>query len=381
MQDSYRRLIIINLNGYSSSNGPAKHQRKETGNPNSISMGQVSQVGPGTEAGKQLLKDFKDWRKTGFKPWGKGVGGAAHYETRRMYQVVSKNAFRSQAKKIAKIALEQMPAHDIQEDAEENNEDTEEEEDEKSLPNDSENKNPWQRELYADDGDEDEENDDDYSMKSEDEDCDASDDSLEDFFEEIKLGELQNSRAPFVSEYPGGNKLLLVFPLDGDVMDEDANQFEFFDGDKSVKRWSRVPKEREDAVSLVGNGSEVRTLFGFTDVDLMIVDAEIQRRLKASEHKRDRKGRIWEVRDTLTLPFCCVPTLYNKKGKKLNTFRMRSNGRGFSWAYFWLLAPEVPRARPSRRIGGKKVTVQEDSSVYTEETVNSDRGPLSEIHF
>jgi hypothetical protein len=340
-------------------------------------MARPSLVGPGTEAGKQILKDFKGWRNTGYKPWGRGIGSAAHYQCRQMYQVVSKNAFRSQCKKLAQIALEQMPA----EDCEPANQDTDKSSDDDddgavSLPCNSENKNPWQQELFEDnDEQENDDDDDDFSMGSE-----GTEDSLADFFEDIKLGELQNSQSPMVSEYPGSNKLMVLFPLDGDVLDENANQFEFFDDDKAIKRWSRVPKEREDAVAMIGKGSEDRSGFGFTDVDLMIVEAEINERLQRCAHKRDHKGENWEEMESITLPFRVVPTLYNKKGRKLSTFRMRSNGRGFSWAYFWLLAPEKPRAKQSKRIGGKKVQVMEDSSVYTEKTVHSDR-PLSEINF
>ena len=77
-------------------------------------MGKLSKIGPGTEAGKLLLQDFKNWRSTGFMPWGPNVGSAAHYQTRKVYQIVSQSAFRSQAKKIARIALEQMPACDVE---------------------------------------------------------------------------------------------------------------------------------------------------------------------------------------------------------------------------------------------------------------------------
>ena len=79
-------------------------------------MPRVSKVGPGTETGKMILNDFKNWRVTGFRPWGKNVGSVAHWKTQKAYQEVSENAFRSQARKIAKIAKEQMPAEDVQED-------------------------------------------------------------------------------------------------------------------------------------------------------------------------------------------------------------------------------------------------------------------------
>ena len=73
-------------------------------------MGKVSEIGPGTAVGKQILEQFLNWEKSNFKPWGKNVGGANHYNSSAAYRVVSASAFRSQAKKIARIALEQLMA-------------------------------------------------------------------------------------------------------------------------------------------------------------------------------------------------------------------------------------------------------------------------------
>ena len=69
-------------------------------------MAKISEIGPGTAVGKQILEQFLNWEKTNFKPWGKNVGGANHYNSSAAYRVVSASAFRSQAKKIARIALE-----------------------------------------------------------------------------------------------------------------------------------------------------------------------------------------------------------------------------------------------------------------------------------
>jgi hypothetical protein len=84
-----------------------------------------------------LLEDYKNWRKTGFKPWVKrGLGGTNHWKTRKQYQSVLLNAFKSQAKKITDSApVEQMPAKDIKD--EEEDYDTEDDED---FPKDSENR-------------------------------------------------------------------------------------------------------------------------------------------------------------------------------------------------------------------------------------------------
>jgi hypothetical protein len=215
---------------------------------------------------------------------------------------------------------------------------------------------------------------------SDEDDCDytfsdeetASDDDLEGF-DDIEMGELQNSLDPFLSEYPTGNKLLAIFPLDGNVLDADANQFEFTEDNTAIQRWGKVPKERESCVALIGLGTKKLSKMGLSEVDLMVVDAEIQKRLKANNYRRDKNGDIWEIRAILKLPFKCIPKLYAKNGKTLTTFRMRSNGRGFSWGYFWLLAWNPPEPKPAKRIGGRLVTTmsKEDSSMYTEKTYES----------
>ena len=73
-------------------------------------MAKISEIGPGTAVGKQILEQFLNWDKTNFKPWGKNVGGANHYNSSAAYRVVSASAFRSQAKKIAWIVFEQLMA-------------------------------------------------------------------------------------------------------------------------------------------------------------------------------------------------------------------------------------------------------------------------------
>jgi hypothetical protein len=221
--------------------------------------------------------------------------------------------------------------------------------DEKCGPVDSEIRNPWikgdnysksNNQRLSEQGQCDSDEDDcDYTFSDEET---ASDDDLEGF-DDIEMGELQNSLDPFLSEYPTGNKLLAIFPLDGNVLDADANQFEFTEDNTAIQRWGKVPKERESCVALIGLGTEKVSKIGFSDVDLMVVDAEIQKRLMANNYRRDENGDIWEIRARLQLPFKCHPKLYAKNGNKLTTFRMLSNGRGFSWGYFWLLAWNPPK--------------------------------------
>jgi hypothetical protein len=361
--------------------------RDEANHFSQIVMVKLSAVGPGTEIGKQILEDFKNWKVTGFKPWGTGVGGANHYNSSQKYKAVSASAFRSQAKKIAKLALEQMPVCDVLDESEVYDDNKLENKagrktetgDEKSLPVDSEIRNPWIncdnhvkpncRRMTEQGQDYSDEDDCDYTFSDEET---TSDNDLEGF-EDVELGELQNSRDPFFSEYPTGDKVLAIFPLDGNVRDTNANQFEFIEDNTAIQRWGKVPKERESCVALIGLGTKKLSKMGFSEVDLMVVDAEIQKRLKANNYRRDKNGDIWEIRARLKLPFKCIPKLYAKNGKTLTTFRMRSNGRGFSWGYFWLLAWNPPEPKPAKRIGGRLVTTmsKEDSSMYTEKTYES----------
>ena len=291
-------------------------------------MPKESLIGPETEAGRQLLQEFKDWKVTGFKPWGDKVGCVNHWRSSLLlYQQVSSNAFRKQAQKIAKTALEQMPPQDCLEEELDGGRNAvtsnyiEKERNPGATKNDNSHAKP-KNDCDQSDKDEDDE---DYSCTLGDV---SSDDSLEGFAD-IELGELQNSRAPFLSEYPSGNKLLVIFPLDGNVRDTSANQFEFIEDNTAVQRLGKVPKEREHSVALIGLGSEKSSKLGFSDVDLMVVDAEIQRRFKANNYKQDENGDVWEIRATLRLPYKCEPKLYSKDAKVLTSFRMMNNKRGF----------------------------------------------------
>ena len=125
-------------------------------------MGKPSMLGPGTEAGKLILEDFKNWQKTGFKPFS-NVGSVSHQRSQQIYQIASQSAFCSQAKKIAAIALEQMLADEIKYQKRGSNDN------EKSLLVDSEKKNPWELEVYNKSNKNSSEDDADYSISSKDE--------------------------------------------------------------------------------------------------------------------------------------------------------------------------------------------------------------------
>jgi hypothetical protein len=186
-------------------------------------MARISKIDISTEAGKTLLKDYIEWRKTGWSPFV-NPGCVDHYRSREIYQQVSQNAFRGQAKKIAKKAIEQLPADD----------------------------NPEQED--------DEENDDDYIYQEEEaEEEDVVDDNVEIDFSEIFLDSERDEREhiqchlksrikngirdPMKEVYPTRDRIFMLFELDGDVRDENANQFEFSACGNKVYRWSGVPEE------------------------------------------------------------------------------------------------------------------------------------------
>ena len=374
-------------------------------------MPKVSKLGPGTEGGKQIYWDFVNWRETGFSPLD-APGSVDHYRSRTLYTdtVATPSAFRSQAKKIAEIVIEQMPAEEIRLLTKKKGR-------EKKFIKDSIYKNPWQQNMGVnsgssskdDDNDKDDDdievigddieknppldedindfggygegdNDDDYDDDDYDndnfnvtdleEDTDQEEDDLMlgAFFETISISEMAAStRSPYVLRYPN-NKVGIVFCLDGDVEDATSNQFELSSDRRTLTRYARVPKEMLNAGSIILGEEKENDDFGFQDANLMVLQALIDERKKGL--KVDENGYIWEAREQLQLPFACSDRLYNKQGERIVSYNMRRNKYGFSWGYFWLLA--YKRSKESKkRISGQRVTKMEQSSLYTEKSVVS----------
>lgn len=323
-------------------------------------MGKCSTIRPDSEIYKLLYEDFKNFKTTNRPPFGRGVGGKDHYRSREIYQKVTHSVFRSQAQKIAQKVCQDLKLTDYPDDPP----------DQADLARKIRSPDSYDN-GKAQNGAHDSSNEEDESFTASNNESD-SDDGL-DGFDEIEMGEICNSREPFLMEYPTRDKVLVIFPLDGNVLDSDGNQFEFTDNNKAIRRLGKVPKERESCVDLIGDGQELPTKIGYQRIDLVVVDAEIQKRLDANKYKRDENKNIWEIRATLELPFKCDPQLRDRKGQVMKTFRMHSNDRGFRWGYFWLLASKPPKPKPAKRIGGTLVTVtsKDDLSVYTEKTYKS----------
>jgi hypothetical protein len=55
---------------------------------------------------------------------------------------------------------------------------------------------------------------------------------------------------------------LVIFPLDGNALDSDGNQFEFIQDNTAIQRLGKIPKERQSPVDLIGDGKEKATKMG-----------------------------------------------------------------------------------------------------------------------
>ena len=152
-----------------------------------------------TDAGKRLLQDYLDWRTTGFSPW-KHVGSVEHYKSRQIYQVVKKGAFRNNAQKIAKIAIQQLPAEDALENESDDEDDDDDEEE--FVP---EERSPPDEPMVEEETATEEEMDTNKSKPT------TNPPSIRD---------------PINIPYPTNDRIFLLFELDGDVSDVNANKFQ-----------------------------------------------------------------------------------------------------------------------------------------------------------
>ena len=353
-------------------------------------MPPAAKLGLGTEGGKQLVSDFQNWKTTGWKPNAKVIGGKDHYMSRTSYQDVTPNTFRAAAKKAAIYVLSLMAAKEKEEldrynqnDEEEEavcdninrnpfvqakhingdkDSDSDEEGSEQGGTSDDESEN---EETDGEEGvgfnhDEEEDDDDDWDIDEHSSTgSDYSDDLLEDDYDKMTEHELTNVTAPIVCCYPNDAKVGVLFMCEGDVKDMTSNQFEFSTDGKEIKWYVRVPRERLNAAAMIGDkkGSVQN------DGNIMMLQAVIDRRRKG--HKADQNGAIWELKDTIILPFPCAAKLYDKNGKRIKKYILKRNEKGFAWGYFWLLPIENISLKQPQRNGGQKVSVPDSSSVYT----------------
>lgn len=267
-----------------------------------------------TEGGRLLLHDLVNHKKTGFSPWGENIGTKAHWKSRPQFQEVSYSAFRIQAQKMAEIARAQTPIHE-RPDKETKTKPT------KTKPT----KNTTTK----------------AKKKSKEQDLNLD-------FEKMILGDRKKARSlrdPINEVYPTKDRIFLLFELDGDIEDEDSNQFEISEDGMVVNRWGRVPKERLQALKLIRGSGVASTEFTFIDADCVIVDVTIQKRMK--NIKVDENGDYWERRDMEELAFPCRSSFYNKVGREVDSYIFDRNKFGYTWGCFWLVGTHVG-AKPQK---------------------------------
>ena len=179
-------------------------------------MGKCSTINPDSEIYKSIYDEFKNFKTTNRTPFGRGVGGRDHWRSREIYQTVTHSVFRAQAQKIAQKVCQELKLEDYADDPADKADLT------TKIKNSNNNSNTGNANNdVSDSSDEDDEN---YTSSINES---SSDESLDGFFDEIELGEIVKTREPFLTEYPTRDKVLAIFPLDGDVLDSDGNQFEF----------------------------------------------------------------------------------------------------------------------------------------------------------
>jgi hypothetical protein len=304
-------------------------------------MPTYGKLDPKTEAGKMLLHDFLNYKTSGWSPFDKPIGGAAHWRSRKIYMAVSQSAFRSQALKTAKIAIKALEAQKDEE------EDEEEDDAEDSEAGDEEDDSPNE---YALDEAED-------------------DDEVVDIANELYLFSkltLENykqttARSPLNITYPGKDRIFVLFELDGDILDKASNEFELVGNNNKIikiRRWSRVPSERLTAVSLISSSGIATSdsSYSFMDSDVCLIDAEIQRRMKGMKCEN---GVYWEQREEVSLEFPCQPYIFNKVGQKIPMYIHQNNeATGHAWGYFWLVGVHLceDEEKKPKRIGGMMST-------------------------
>ena len=315
-----------------------------------------------SEEFKELLHDFMNFEKTGFKPWGTGIGGKDHYRARGDYwekTIGSRDAFRALAKRVATKACSLIPNDKMADQGLVSILEQDEESDDGANPN------PQSRFIDMTGGEE---------LAR-----------IEEALDGYKPGEIMQ---PYIIEYPTKNKVGIVWGLDGDVEDKSSNRFKLSNDGQSITRFRRVPKVWLSADGLLngmGQDKKEGALPGFrsSDIDILVVDSVIQERLKDSV--KDENGEYWEPREIIDLPFPCLQTMVSIEGKAMKTFKVRKNQQGFRWAAFWLVgkhAHVATGASHARRFGGTRVQTpdtQDDASMYSYRTVRSNTVPVKSV--
>jgi hypothetical protein len=209
-----------------------------------------SRIDMSSEAGRLLLKDMICFKETGFSPFDrKTILSKRFWSSRTEYGKVSFGAFKTQALKLADIAIVQMPK-------------TARIREEKRLKTTT------------------------TPTKTTDEDLGL-------VFSKLRVQNKPTNKSlrdVIVAEFPNGKKVLVLFEPDGDVDDETSNKLQFSEDGTKIVRWCRVPMEWRNAAALIGTAKQDND----SDGDCMLLGEEIKRRIAGAEE--DENGVLWEPR-------------------------------------------------------------------------------------
>ena len=273
-----------------------------------------------SEAGRLLLKDMINFKESGFNPFDREtILSKRFWKFRLEYGKVSFGAFKTQALKLADIAIVQMPK-------------TARMREEKRLKGlKTKTTTPTK----------------------------TTDEDLGLVFSKLRVQNKtpnKSLRDVIVAEFPNGKKVLVLFEPDGDVDDETSNKLQFSEDGKKIVRWCRVPKEWRNAAALIGTAKQDND----TDGDCMLLGEEIKRRIAGAEE--DENGVLWEPREVIKLPFSCHKKLFGKRGQEISTYLIRKNTHDYAWGYFWLLSAQVKLGDDDENISLGRFVGEDDCS-------------------
>ena len=266
--------------------------------------GRTSAIDMTTETGRKMLRDMLHFKETGFSPFlRESYQSVKFWRSRPEYQKVPFGEFKAQAARMADIAINQLPEAEKQ-----------------TIRQDMNRKSA--------EGPHDDVN------KSKDGPIHLTDSSS--CSKQYNNSRVQSLRDTIVSPHPNNEMAIVLFELDGDVQDATAFQLRFSQTGQKIFILFRVPKELTSAESLLGTTKYRNSI---QDADCMLLDQVIKERLRGSE--KDSDGELWEIRVIVDLPFPCKTCLFNKQGKKIDSFLLRTNEQGYGWGYFWVVGDHV----------------------------------------
>ena len=158
-------------------------------------------------------------------------------------------------------------------------------------------------------------------------------------------------RDPINMVYPDGKRVLCLFEADGEIQNiEDIQRIEI-DGDtgKKVSRFTKTPKAKMDAETLIGG--VVQGPNKLKNEDVANLKAYLDDRKKMVKAEVTENGETWEIRDELHLSFEVERQMYDNNGKPIDDFLIDTHGDGLYWCFFWLRGIHATETTPGKKKG------------------------------